>query len=132
MTKQEVAAPQKQEVAGEEQTRAGRTFVPQVDICETPDGLCLWADMPGVDDKSVEVRLDEGVLTIEGRVSLDDYENLTPVYTEYNVGNYFRRFSLSADVDTEHIKGRMNNGVLQLELPKAARAKPRRIEVTVS
>jgi HSP20 family molecular chaperone IbpA len=132
MAKQEDAAPKKQEVAGEEQTRAGRTFVPQVDICETPEGLWLWADMPGVDDKSVEVRLDEGVLTIQGQVSLEDYENLAPVYTEYNVGNYFRRFSLSQDVDTDHIKGRMNNGVLQLELPKSARAKPRRIEVTVS
>ncbi len=127
MAKHEVEVSRKQELSGEESTRPGRAYVPQVDICETADSLWLWADMPGVDDKSVEVRLAEGVLSIAGQVSLQDYENLSPVYTEYNVGNYFRRFSLS-----EHIKARMTNGVLQLELPKSARAKPRRIEVTVS
>ena len=132
MAKQEVAAPKKQEVTGEETTRAGRTFIPPVDICETADSLWLWADMPGVDEKSVDVRLDEGVLTMQGQVSLQEYENLAPVYTEYNVGNYFRRFSLSEDIDTDRIKARMEHGVLELELPKAAKAKPRRIEVTVS
>ncbi len=130
MAKHEVEVSHKQELSGEESTRSGRTYVPQVDICETADSLWLWADMPGVDDKSVEVRLAEGVLSIAGQVSLKDYENLAPVYTEYNVGNYFRRFSLSEHIDTEHIKARMTNGVLQLELPKSARAKPRRIEVT--
>ncbi len=132
MAKHEVEVSHKQELSGEESTRSGRTYVPQVDLCETADSLWLWADMPGVDDKSVEVRLAEGVLSIAGQVSLKDYENLAPVYTEYNVGNYFRRFSLSEHIDTEHIKARMTNGVLQLELPKSARAKPRRIEVTVS
>lgn len=132
MARQEVEVPHKQELSGEESTRTGRTYVPQVDICETPDRLWLWADMPGVDEKSVEVRLAEGVLSIAGQVSLKDYESLAPVYTEYNVGNYFRRFSLSEHIDTEHIKARMTNGVLQLELPKAARAKPRRIEVVAS
>jgi HSP20 family molecular chaperone IbpA len=132
MTEQEQTVKQKQELAGGEQTRPGRTYVPEVDICETADSLWLWADMPGVDQHSVDVNLADGVLSIEGRVSLQEYENLSPVYTEYNIGNYLRRFTVTADIDAEHIKARMNNGVLELELPKSARAKPRRINITTS
>ncbi len=73
MTNQELNVPEKQE-ARDETTRAGRTYVPQVDIYETKDGLWLWADMPGVDEQSVNVHLDDGVLTIEGRVDVTQYE----------------------------------------------------------
>ena len=125
-----VAVRTKQEVEGEEHTRPGRTYMPDVDICETADGLWLWADMPGVDEESVHVNVADGVLTVEGHVVLKDYENLTPVYTEYNVGNYMRRFSLSRDIDTEQIKAHMVNGALELELPKSATSKPRRVVVT--
>ena len=129
MTHNELNVPEKQETR-DEMTRAGRTYVPQVDIYETKDGLWLWADMPGVDEKSLNVHLDNGVLTIEGQVDLQDYENVTPLYTEYNVGNYVRRFTLSSDVDSDRIVARMQHGVLALEIPKAERAKPRRIAVT--
>jgi HSP20 family protein len=129
MTQQELNVREKQETR-EEVTRAGRTYVPQVDIYETKDGLWLWADMPGVDEQSLNVHLDNGVLTIEGQVDVQQYENTTPLYTEYNVGNYVRRFTLSNDVDSDHIVARMQNGVLALEIPKSERAKPRRITVT--
>lgn len=130
MTPHEISVRSKHEVAGEEHTRPGRTYVPDIDVCETADRLLLWADMPGVDEQSVEVKVADGVLSIEGRVSLKDYENLSPVYTEYNVGNFMRRLSISDDIDAERIHARMHNGVLELELPKAERAKPRRIPVT--
>jgi HSP20 family protein len=132
MTPQEPSVRTKQELTGEERTRPGRVYVPDIDICETKDGLWLWADMPGVDEQSVEVKLADGVLSIEGHVSLQDYANLTPVYTEYNVGNFLRRLTLSDDVDAERIKARIANGVLELELPKAERLKPRRITVSAS
>lgn len=131
MADQELTPREKQEVKANEHTRPGRTYVPDVDIYETPEGLWLWADMPGVDEGSLEVHVSDGVLAIEGRVALQEYDNLNPVYTEYNVGNYSRRFSLSNEIDTEHIKARMTQGVLTLELPKAERAKPRRIAVSV-
>ena len=132
MAEQELSMKSKQELGGTEQTRPGRTYVPDVDISETPESLWLWADMPGVDEHSVEINVADGGLSIGGHVSLKDYENLEPVYTEYNVGNYQRRFTLSTDIDTEHITARMTNGVLELELPKSARAKPRRIPIAVS
>lgn len=132
MANQELTTHEKQELKQEEHTRPGRTYVPDVDIYETADSLWLWADMPGVEENSLEVNVADGVLSIEGQVALQDYDNLTPVYTEYNIGTYARRFTLSNEIDTERIRARMTNGVLELELPKAERAKPRRITVSAS
>jgi HSP20 family protein len=129
MTEQEIAAKEKQPVQGQEKTRAGRFFLPEVDIEESSDGLRLWADMPGVKQSDVEVTLNGGVLTIVGTVSTEPYQKLSPLYTEYNVGNYFRQFELNEDIDEQGIKASMKDGVLELSLPKSERAKPRRIEV---
>jgi len=131
MAAQELAAHEKQPVEGQEKTRAGRYFRPDVDIYETDDGLHLRADMPGVKDQDVEVTLENGVLTIEGKVWVDAYKGLSPLYTEYNVGNYFRQFELNEALDESKISAKMKDGVLELELPKAEAAKPRRIEVKI-
>jgi HSP20 family protein len=87
--------------------------------------------MPSVDGRQLSVNLADGMLTIEGGVGVDDYKDLEPVYTEYNVGNYLRRFTISSDIDMDRIQARVTHGVLELELPKAERAKPRRIEINV-
>ena len=78
MTEQELPVRSKQEVSREEPTRPGRTYQPDVDIYETPNALWLWADMPGVDGTQINVNLADGVLTLEGRVALEDYKNLSP------------------------------------------------------
>jgi HSP20 family protein len=130
MTEQELSVREKQEASRQEGTRAGRTYVPDVDIYETPESMHVWADMPGVDESTLTVRLDDGVLTIEGQVGLKEYEHLAPVYTEYKVGNYERRFTVSRDIDADKIVARLTNGVLALELPKAERAKPRQIKIS--
>ena len=129
MTDQEIAAREKQTVQGQERTRAGRYYLPEVDIYETTDALKLWADLPGTKENNIEVTLDHGTLTIVGTVSTEKYEKLSPLYTEYNVGNYFRQFDLNEDIDPKGIKASIKNGVLELTLPKSERAQPRRIEV---
>jgi HSP20 family protein len=132
MTAQELTPKEKQELQEKEQTRPGRAFVPEVDIREDEHALWLWADMPGVTQEQVEVELHDNVLRLEGRVSLQEYEGLKPVYTEYNVGNYLRRFTLTnaEHFDRDHISARLVNGVLEVTLPKGERAKPRRIPVS--
>ena len=114
----------------EEQTRPGRTYVPNVEIRESEDALWLWADLPGVDQNSVEVSLEDGVLSINGEVRTEDYSDLTPVYTEYNVGNFRRNFRLSTVIDAECIEAKMNSGVLELRLPKSAEARPHQIPIS--
>jgi len=129
MTEPELTVRERQEVQGE-QTRPGRTYVPDVDIYESPESLWLSVDLPGVDETSVQVNLTNGVLSIDGQVELKDYDELTPRYTEYGIGNFARRFSVSTEVDTARIAGRMRDGVLELELPKTERAKPRHIPIS--
>jgi HSP20 family molecular chaperone IbpA len=128
---QELTAKPKQEVEQRERTRPGRHYIPDVDICEDDEGLWLWADMPGVAPDQVSVELVDDTLHLEGRIAYEEYEGLTPLYTEYNVGDYVRRFTLpdSGRFDRDRITARLINGVLEIRLPKAERAKPRRITV---
>jgi HSP20 family protein len=131
MAEQEITTGEKRQLEQErEKTRPGRYYIPNVDIREAESGLKLWADMPGVSERDVEVTLKDGVLTIIGTVSTAMYEKLAPLYTEYNVGNYFRQFTLHEDIDPAGIKARMRNGVLELDLPKREKAMPRKIQVT--
>jgi HSP20 family protein len=126
----EIATKEKQQFAQpQEQTRPGRYYVPDVNIYEFEDSLKLWADMPGVKEKDVNVALKDGVLTIVGQVATDMYAGVRPMYTEYNVGNYYREFALNEDIDESKITATLRNGVLELELPKKEKVKPRQIEV---
>ena len=113
----------------QEDTRPVRTFAPNVDIRETDEALWLWADMPGAAEDSIDVRLDNGQLSIRGKVGVDAYKELTPVYTEYNIGEFVRSFRVGNEVDVEQIEARIANGVLELKLPKQARARARRIPI---
>ena len=131
MVRQELTPKQKQEVTGQEQTRPGRFYVPAVDIWEDDDGLTVYADMPGVDPEKVSVELNADVLTVGGEVALSDYEGLAPVYTEYNVGHFQRRFSIpdSSTYDRERIQARFREGVLEVMVPRSEASKPRRIAI---
>jgi HSP20 family molecular chaperone IbpA len=132
MNTEEIATKGKQESKTQEGTRPGRWYVPDVDILEDDDQLWLWADVPGVSQDQIEVGIHDDVLTIEGHVSAKDYEGLSPAYTEYNVGNWVRRFTIpAAEFDPQHVSAKLTHGVLEVRLPKAERAKPRRIPVAV-
>jgi HSP20 family protein len=86
--------------------------------------------MPGVDRSAIEIRLDKDVLTIVGHIDSKKYEGLEPVYTEYNVGNFTRRFTVSTEIDSHGISAQAADGVLTVRLPKAKAAVLRRIEVS--
>jgi HSP20 family molecular chaperone IbpA len=127
---QDLAVREKKELTGQEKTVPGRFFVPSTDAYETEDGLTLVMEMPGVMRESLDVSLEDGVLTVEGRLDFSKYQGLEPVYTEYNVGHYARSFSLSDKVDQDNISAKIEDGVLTLTLPRAATARPRRIAVS--
>ena len=116
--------------AQEETTWEGQTYQPAVDIYENETALVIEADVPGVAKEGVEIDLDNDVLTIKATVSFAAYEGLSPMYSEYNVGNYFRRFSIGETIDRERISAAMDRGVLTVTLPKREVARPRRIEVS--
>jgi HSP20 family protein len=127
---QELQVQRKREVeTKQESTIPARTFVPVADIFETDQALTLRLEMPGVAKDQVEVRVENDVLTIEGRIDFGVYEDLRPLYTEYNVGNYARSFQLSSKIEQEGISAALKDGVMTLVLPKVERAKPRKIQV---
>jgi len=112
-----------------EGTRPGLVFRPDVDIVERPDEFLVTADVPGVDEKNVDVKLEEGVLSIDARQAAEVDSTWTPIYTEYQLGGYHREFTLSKAIDTEAIQAKIRNGVLELHLPKSTRHRPRQIQV---
>lgn len=116
----------------EDGIRPGRIYAPNVEVRETDDALWFWADMPDISQDQVNVSLENDVLRIEGFVKADDYADLTPVYTEYNVGSFQRSFRLPFAVDSEKISAHMRNGVLELQLNKAAEEMPKQIHISSS
>ena len=127
---QELTVREKQELAKkEEQTVPGRYFVPAADIFETDDALTVILEMPGVEKGDITVALEEDVLRVEGKIDFSKYQGMEPVYTEYIVGHYARRFALSGKIDRDGIAAQLDDGVLALKLPKAKEAMPRRIAI---
>jgi HSP20 family protein len=125
----EVERVRAQQPEGSERTRERPLYAPRVDIVETEDALEILADMPGVTKDSVEVTLEQRVLSIRGRADVSVPESFAPLYLEYQPGDYERSFTLSDAVDPAGIEARVRGGVLHLRLPKAGSAKRQRIEV---
>jgi len=114
------------------ETTGGATaeWTPAVDIEEHADKFVLYADVPGVDLKSVEVTLEKGVLTLSGvREKAAESNGIEARRIERANGRFFRRFSLPDTVDGEAVTARGNNGVLGVVIPKRAQAQPRKIAV---
>ena len=130
MAERTVAVPEAQKPTTTESTRTHERYVaPPVDIYETPDGLVVLADLPGVSQEALDVRVDNNVLTIRGHAGHTAPGDLT--YREYELVNFFRQFELSDKVDQSRITADLKCGVLTMQLPKAEEAKPRQVEVRV-
>lgn len=112
---------------------AARYLTPAVDIQETEAGLTVVADLPGVAAGGAEVRVEDNVLTIRGRVggATPVAGNAAELYEEYRLHDYFRQFKLNDKIDQERIVARLAHGVLHVELPRAEARKPRQVQVAV-
>ena len=129
-SQQDLQVQQKHEVEKpQEPTMPMRAFLPTTDIFENDDALTVVLEMPGVDRDHINVSVENGVLTVEGRINFDNYKRMQPLYSEYNVGPFRRSFQISSRVDQARINAEMRDGVITLVLPKAEQTKPRRIEV---
>lgn len=111
-----------------ERTTEAERFTPAVDIYETDSELVMQADMPGVTKDNVDVKVEENVLTLTGTVATPP-KDAAPLYAEYRIGDYYRAFTLSQEIDVDKISAEMTDGVLTLRLPKTDRTKSRKIEV---
>lgn len=115
-----------------ESSAATASWVPTVDIQEYDKRFQLYVDIPGVDPEAVEITLDSGVLTISGErlmQSAPEGEQVIHRRSERGHGRFYRRFILPDTVDADNVKASNRHGVLEISIPKQAKAQPRRIEV---
>ena len=109
------------------------TWAPAVDIFETEHELVVKADLPDIDPKDLDIRVENNILTIRGERKFEkkvDQDNYLRVERAY--GSFARSFSLANTVNTEAIRADYQNGVLALSIPKREEAKPKQIKVNVS
>lgn len=119
-------------VVEKEQTNQRRTFIPKVDIYSDDQNIYLNAGMPGVDNDSIDISIEENVLTISGKLKEGrEPKEAERKYAEYRLGDYSRSFTINEDIDAESIEATYKLGVLNIKLP---RKKPvtKKIEIKVA
>jgi HSP20 family protein len=113
--------------------QTNRPWAPSVDIYETADELVLKADVPDVDLKDIDVRVENQTLTVSGERKFQQQESGKGYHRiERSYGNFVRSFAVPNSFDTEKINASYKNGVLSVSLPKKEAAKPRQIKVQVN
>ena len=122
---------QVQGVAKEDASVRATAVVPAVDATETKECWKLFVDMPGVDQRALELSVDKGILTIRGEPIMKAIEGASCVFREHSPRNYERSFALSDGVNTEGITAELQHGVLTVTLPKSESLKPRTIPISV-
>jgi HSP20 family molecular chaperone IbpA len=116
---------------GVERTHTTPTYLPPVDIYEQGNALMVVADMPGVDEKTVQLNFENGVLTINGHVEHKIDEGFRAIYAEYKWGDYQRSFSVPEEIDVEKIAAKVKHGVLSITLPRVPKPQSRQIPVKI-
>jgi HSP20 family protein len=107
-------------------------WAPPVDVYEDAEGVTLTAELPGIDAKDVDVKVENGLLTLSGERRLDREDKKQNYHRiERTYGTFLRTFTLPPTVDVEHIKAEHKNGLLKLFLPRREETKPRKISVKV-
>ena len=129
MTEKNLTNTETSSALSRETTRNRESYIsPVVDIYETDEGLTLVADVPGLNEKSLSISVDHGILTIQGDASAGMGPSL---HREFAMAGYWRQFQLPETLDAERARADIKHGVLTLHLPKAEAAKPKRIAITV-
>jgi HSP20 family protein len=117
---------------GREESLTTTTFAPPVDVYEDEHTVSLKIEVPGIDEKDIDVRIENNVLTVHGERKFEKEEkeeNFRRVERQY--GSFTRTFTLPTTVDAEKVSANYDKGILKIALPKKAEAKPKQIKVNV-
>jgi HSP20 family protein len=115
---------------GEEKDLGASAWAPAVDIYETENEVVLTAEVPGVDEKDIEIKVEDNTLTLRGERKFEKEtkeENFHRIERAY--GSFFRSFSLPTYVDHDKIEAEHENGVLKIRMPKKLELKPRKVKI---
>jgi len=120
------------DVTKKEQNQDNDTvMLPPVDVIEDSTGITLYADLPGLSKDKLIMQIENDTLTIEGELRLDTPAGLQASRVEVNFPRYRRSFTLSKELDAEHVSAEFKQGVLKVRIPKAEHAQPRKIPINV-
>ncbi len=113
---------------------AGGDKLPAIDVHENDEGYVIKADLPGVSKDDIDVKLEQGILTIKAETSSEDKEEKDGklIRQERHFGQFMRQLSVGSDVDPETIKASFEDGVLSLSLPKVKQEQPKAVRIDVS
>jgi HSP20 family protein len=129
----EINKREKQEVnqaTAEQLISAGNAYSPDVDIVDNKDALCFVIDLPGVAKGDVAIDIDENnVLSVRAKTSLKEPEGA--VLKQFESGNYYRAFSLSDEFNKDAVNATLENGVLEITIPRREEMKPRKVQISV-
>lgn len=114
-----------------ETTKPEKYFVPAVDIYETANEVVVRAEMPGVESASIDIGIENDVLTIEGQTAFGEPADCRVLQREFEGGRFQRKFTIAETIDREGVGAVYADGILTVTLPKIEPAKPRKIEVTM-
>lgn len=115
---------------GEERDLSASSWAPSVDIFETENEVVLTAEVPGIDEKDIEIKVEDNSLTIRGERKFEKEtkeENYHRIERSY--GSFFRSFTLPSYVDQDKVEAQYENGVLKIQMPKKAEVKPRKVRI---
>ena len=113
-----------------EQTRSGPVFIPAVDIYEDEKQLVLTAELPGINEKDVDIKIEDNTLSIHGERKLEKEtreENYHRIERAY--GSFYRSFTLPNHIDQDKIQAEHENGVLRIIMPKKPELQPRKVKI---
>ncbi len=117
---------------GEDQV-AATSFVPAVDIYEDAQKVVLKLEVPGIEEKDLDIRVENHTLTVKGERKFEAEEKEQNFHRiERRYGSFYRAFTLPSTVDTESVAASYNAGVLKLELKKKPEAQPKQIKINVA
>jgi HSP20 family protein len=118
---------------GPGQSNGTTSWIPAADIYESENELVVNLDLPGVDPKAIDVRVENNVLSIRGERQFDEKQNKENFHrVERPYGPFARSFTVSTAVDPDKIRANFKAGVLSITLPKAEAAKPKRIQIAAT
>ncbi len=108
------------------------TLTPTTDIYETKEGVTLYVDLPGVKKQTLDINVDQDILTIKGKIDLTTAENMHPTYMDVRANIFERRFTLGDELDSNKIEAKLDQGALKLSIPRLEKHKPKKITIKVA
>jgi len=120
------------EVTKQENTAEAITLTPATDIYEAKEGVTLYVDLPGVSKKTLDIDVDQDILTIKGKIDLTTTANMQPTYVDVRADVFERRFTLGDELDANQIEAQLDQGALKLTIPRLEKHQPKKVSIKVA